>query len=88
MASILWRKLTFWDNEQIEEIKKREIDKFIKHNKEYQKLMSEISTYETEIERNERYIDDTREEVAELKKQILKDNPHLKDFNINIKWNY
>jgi len=45
--------------------------------------MNEISGYELEIQRNQGYIDDTQYEVEELKKQILKNNPHLKDFNIN-----
>jgi len=83
MNKILWRPLTFWDEEQIEGIKKREIEKFLYKNKDYQKLMNEISGYELEIQRNQGYIDDTQYEVEELKKQILKNNPHLKDFNIN-----
>ena len=49
MNKILWRPLTFWDEEQIEGIKKREIEKFLYKNKDYQKLMNEISGYELEI---------------------------------------
>jgi len=82
-TTILWRPLTFWDEAQIEAIRKREVNTLLYQNKEYKELDNKINECNNEISSLEDYIDDLYYEKEELRKTILKRNPFLNTFNIN-----
>jgi len=82
-TTILWRPLTFWDEAQIEAIRKREVNTLLYQNKEYKELDNKINECNNEISSLEDYIDDLNYEKQELKEEILKRNPFLNTFNIN-----
>ncbi len=80
---VLWMPLTFWNDAQIEEIRKREVNALLYQNKEYKELDNKINECNNEIESLNNYIDDLHYEQTELKETILKRNPFLNTFNIN-----
>lgn len=84
---LLGRPLTFWDVEQIDYIKTREIQTVLYENKEWKKISESIDEKNREISSLENEIFDLETEIAELeeeqnalKNKIIEKNPILKNY--------
>lgn len=70
MADLLWRPLTFWDEEQIAFIKNQEIMAMCKKNDDYMELDEEISELSSTISWKEDEIYELRDEIDRLEDEV------------------